>query len=303
MVEIGIQELWDWIKTLVLIAIPMLCMAASIRYYVDRRAEKIYWAMRAKEDAEAEKDIPRYGIIINGMVQVNKAALKITAHSPPVIAIPEEVYDKLNYLSPRYLHDVIRQVKSFEASAVKTMKDDTLRGLTIGSALFNYSIPESFVLIDDRTCQMASRFVANDLRRMSVVNWLVQEEGHFKTLFNVYSEYEQINSQQFNRDTLLDFYHKHYPLISQQLIKHTQGDHFPSIIAFTASILRHLQRPTTDGITHHHIYCSVGIMVSILELKVPMGWVWPTECTTEVTEILLGAEPKRPQLKLVINNQ
>jgi hypothetical protein len=246
-----------------------------------------------------------YTVQPNGWVHVNKEALLFPADRPADETNVFEVESSdafelmLGNLTRRYMHDVIRTAKSVEQSTQDKLNDDTLRGMTVGSAFFNYSIPESFVLLDHRTRLLAARFLRNDKERYEVYKWLELKEHAFGSRYTLLTAFEKSQRQGTGKDALLDFYHRYYPLIVNAVLQQSQQEHYPHITSFADQLLRQAKLPNKDSIHSHHMRAAISVMVGILELKVPSCWVYPSEAVTEVVEILLGTEPKRPTLSLV----
>lgn len=212
----------------------------------------------------------------------------------------------LCYLTEAERHDIVHWMHTNPDSPT----EDRKRGLTVGSALFNYSIPESFVLVDASTRVIYDLCLFREKQLFTTPNWLLEHPILFKDQFDAITSIEaKMAPLNISVDEATQFYAEHCTVFGGYLLTQTSGKHFPSISAFTENMLYKLKLDAMSDKNHHYFRIMLTTMVKLLEIKVPFNWVMVSDMTDAVNVWLMRLpEPqdisKPPtSLTLVVNNE
>lgn len=289
-----------WVTALIaLVAVSTIVLAVN---WV--RSILLHWRYVKRHSELFQPTIP-FECQNNGWVKVRERALSPGPFDERVedyhlAGLPSSVVINrmLCSLSSKQLYDWVVEV---HADNGKEFDRDVLRGMTIGSALFNYSIPESFVLLDRRTQLMYALFCFRDRTRKTVQQWLQAEPKIFDGSLVIIGGVE-CATLGITRETAHAFYLKHSGTIAPYLIGYTDGQYYPHIVGFVEFLMRKNGLDTMNDVYIHQMYITLNVMVDLMELQVPMEWVMRSPLVEAVTKIVLGEVAQKPTLTLVTKN-
>lgn len=249
----------------------------------------------------------------NGMVKVKREAfaadeVSYTALLTANNLMPFTVIMHLCHLGSIELRDCLRYTRQWmdsdNPSEQETSKDRQ-RGLTIGSALFNYSIPESFVLLDRRTRLIYAQHLQQIKDRRSFTDWLLKEPTLFESQYSMTSGVE--DSIGVTKANAKAFHDKHRQAITNILIDQVAGEEYPNIEAVVKNILYKLKENESSIVFQHYVRVEISLIIYDLGLVVPYNWMMVSALVDYINAYTNGgdpdATPDKPGLKLIINNQ
>lgn len=255
----------------------------------------------------APPSVPPFIRLPTGLVSVLRESLAAPANKP----IPWEVAKM--YASP-YAEQMLCFLtldEMYEAVFFATQHEnkgeewvnERKRGMTIGSALFNYPIPESFVLIDHRTRILYARYFHLNAVRMEYNRWLDSEKDFFRSRYHSVTQIEQ-ETLGVTKEQAVLFYNQHYRVLVLHLT--TQSAHWANFDGFRENMLKYKLKVKSDNLKTRHCFAiAINVLAFILELRMPKDWVMTSELTYSVMFSALGIPENKahPHLKLVVNKE
>jgi len=180
-------------------------------------------------------------------------------------------------------------------------------GLTIGSALFNYPIPPSFVQLDVETAMFCQMFMANQTLKRAVKGWIDSDETYKGWLYTAISDVEV--AMQLKESEAIHFFHTHRQFITNQFGEQTRNGLFPNRDAFVRNVLVRLELNPNDEKTLAYFYITLILILDIGEMTFPSSWMFTSKMTKAVKNLVLGVDeneqptpPNKPTpLTLVVN--
>jgi hypothetical protein len=180
-------------------------------------------------------------------------------------------------------------------------------GLTIGSALFNYPIPPSFVQLDVETAMFCQMFMVNQTLKRTVKGWIDSDETYKGWLYTAISDVEV--ALQLKESEAIHFFHTHRQFITNQFGEQTRGGLFPNRDAFVRNVLVRLELNPNDEKTLSYFYITLILILDIGEMTFPSSWMFTSKMTKAVKNLILwpgeDAQPTPPNkpspLTLVVN--
>lgn len=229
---------------------------------------------RSKTNRQIKKSPSIYISQQHGWGVVNPAALVLDRKYILSLTMPYNTSQMFGCLHPSTIYGLVRQFKITlrEGEVV----EDLLRGMTIGSALFNYSIPESFVLIDTRTRQLCALFLRGNEDKKTHASWRQEHPDLFTAQYALVTALETTKLSVTNRNAKL-FYNRHYKVLVTALMAQAQLVHYPSIDAFMEIILVEMNVAIADLEETHYLRLTLSAVIDILDLEVPSSWVMVSE--------------------------
>lgn len=278
---------------LAIVLMAVLIVRMTIQWYQHRQYLK-----RVKEiEAQPKEPFER---LHTGWVVVKRDALTVDLPWQDTVGmtLPAPVTMMLQDLDGKAMFDIMVTMNHIEPDT--PFRDDMRRGLTIGSALFKYSIPESFVLFDRRTDLLTELFRIYDQERKLPAQWL-EDEAIFETNKALFSSIES-RDLGIDRDMAIQFYYTYYGMVASWVIPSVEGKYYPHLSALVDTLMRKAGLNTNDDALIHQMYITVVVIAELLELKVPLYWVMRSPLVEAVLQAAKGMEPQKPQLSLVPKN-
>lgn len=238
----------------------------------------------------------------NGWVTVNESALLEIPGQPleDVLFTFPEFAPFLEVVCEMQARDVYNAVFSNEISAQSPDGIAMLkRGLTVGSALFNYSIPESFVLLDHRTRELYRKFVRLSYERKTATQWQTDMAEFYQGQHQLISGLE-VSILKLTKEDLLTFYQRHHAFVAQQLLEQSQYRIMPSVEGFMLVTQRRLGYTADDGNAAHKLRVITSVLCEITALEVPAHWVMCTALTDTLSESVLKKTPPPTKRHLTV---
>lgn len=282
----------------------LMVLPVSLYHYL----KSLYYAKRRKkfDQEEKAKDRAKPIATASGWVIVPLDALdnaearreilntRIANLDIPYIA-ETMIYPINNFL--RY--EIIRTCRIAINSPEPTDEEERMRGITIGSALFNYPIPESFVRLDKLTKLYYAVYKFNNSERKTFSAWYETHASLFAAVYNSSTEHEE--KLGITKEIIVDFYHQHAKEMVTIVLNAVELDAAPPINAVLEHIIVILKIPRNKN-NYHLIRLCVSVIVTLAGFAVPASWVFISKMFDKLFEVIAEME-RIPSLKLVINNQ
>ena len=186
--------------------------------------------------------------------------------------------------------------------------DHIKRGLTIGSALFNYPIPRSFVLVDVETASYYQIFMTSQIRKLNTQQWLESNDAYEGWLNNALTAAEM--AMGLTAEETVKFFNAHHEKIVDEIHRQTKSGLFPVCDAFTKNVLVQLTLNYADERQQHYFRVALAIILDLGEMVFPMDWMLTSNLTLGAKVLITGSttaatEPTPPNkpspLTLVVN--
>lgn len=188
--------------------------------------------------------------------------------------------------------------------------DDAKRGITIGSALFGYAIPEHLFLLDRRTRQLSHVFLRGQAIRFTYDAWMAREEkliaDHMAMVTRVFELPNQINA-----NDACDFYFEHEKKIEYMLL-HTINE--TSVLPAYQGLVRNALFESgllNNPIGEHYFFIAATIVARQAQLVLPLNWFMITPVSQEAYVLVqrhlasfsnLSPDTPKSHLTLAVDN-
>lgn len=245
----------------------------------------------------------------NGLVSVNREALEsedgrpLSALSIAAFQRPRDMDYLMTALSKRELYDTFVFMQLWLDVNNSLGYQDVCRALSVGSCLFNYQIPQSFVLIDRYTRLMFAQYVALSAFRMTLLEWVNDPDiaSGRNPVIPVSNAYELGLEATING--AISFYNRFQPFLLEQLWDASNFPSMPDVDAFTTSMAQRLSLPAHDIVSMHYLRVCLSVILINTSIKVPATWIMYSNLVKELQSLVTKEEdPIRPKLALVVNN-
>lgn len=277
-----------------------------LRKLVARKNKKTEVTFECNE--KPEKSVKQWTTSYNGWVYMKKEALQEapelvqTPLSLMLVKMPPEVKIRLYPLS---LYDLAQEVRSndhFNDTSPPSTDDEDLdevkRGMTIGSALFNYCIPTSFVLNDDRTKLLCALYRHHIKERKTYEVWLRDYPKLFSHQYDLVSAVEL--EFQLTKDDLVNFYNKHAEKVIHLVMRNACKEMVAYMDAFILHALRIL-KVSLDERNKHMMRTTVTLIIRNTGIEVLSDWFMLSKLVDQTFNAINNIEtPAR--MSLVVNN-
>lgn len=259
---------------------------------------------RAQHQKQRNSAIVLYTRDGAGQVDVNLLNLHLNPREKRIsplqlvgIRMPDEAKQMLYAATPQeVVKEVLAKIK--ECGTEGTVDEDWRRGLTIGSALFKYSIPESFVLIDHRTRLLCALYIRNQEERHLISGWFNVDAESFRSQYQGVSGVERLYFG-LTRDVAVNFYNQHHLAIAASLMAQCQGKYFPQVEVFAQCFLRRNKLTVENTQYEHCVRIVISLLSTYLDIPLPREWVMVSEMIDAVNNVVMEIVPPKPELKLV----
>lgn len=257
----------------------------------------------------------------NGWVVVNKTALKLTLQEYEALLADKGM--RLPWITRRMLYplpikDRIQLTTAsdpfshLEEGEIKEQwKEDAKRGLTIGSALFGYAIPESFILLDDCTrffCELHLHLVKE---RHTFDEWMdettVSKNPYRQQIWNIGTVFEQ--EHEFNLSDCLTYYQQHEDVLSKfLLVALNRYSVLPDINATLCILMSSFKQDPGNDAECHYFMVALTVAIRKFYIRIPYDWLMDTPMSRQLYDAVMNKsvtiQPsiRNNHLSLVVNN-